>query len=372
MRTSTKTLAILVVLIFSTSIPTIVESASINSAKFNSLQETQDFNFIAYGDTRSPDFQGVSPVHESIVNAYLQQDPELILHTGDMVGWGAVYEQWASFNDSMAAVWASDIPFYGAAGNHEKYTNVWYQYDLTFSNYTKFVDYSDVVDAPGETELYYSFDYEGVHFIFLNTEDYFDDVQFGTNLFNCSEAQMTWLLSDLSNTEPDDFIVAVFHRPLWSVRENRPDRWAEAENIRAEFHDLFVDYNVDLVFNGHDHYYYRTLRDGIYYITTGGGGAELYIPSESVPIWQSGDVAASEYHYCNIMVNSSHVTIDVLKTDDTIIDSFSIERPIVPISTTTPTISTPEISPMTVVIASIVAVVTAGVIVIFITRRKAF
>jgi hypothetical protein len=86
MRTSTKTLAILVVLIFSTSIPTIVESASINSAKFNSLQETQDFNFIAYGDTRSPDFQGVSPVHESIVNAYLQQDPELILHTGDMVG----------------------------------------------------------------------------------------------------------------------------------------------------------------------------------------------------------------------------------------------------------------------------------------------
>jgi hypothetical protein len=272
----------------------------------------------------------------------------------------------------MAAVWASDIPFYGAAGNHEKYTNVWYQYDLTFSNYTKFVDYSDVVDAPGETELYYSFDYEGVHFIFLNTEDYFDDVQFGTNLFNCSEAQMTWLLSDLSNTEPDDFIVAVFHRPLWSVRENRPDRWAEAENIRAEFHDLFVDYNVDLVFNGHDHHYYRTLRDGIYYITTGGGGAELYIPSESVPIWQSGDVAASEYHYCNIMVNSSHVTIDVLKTDDTIIDSFSIERPIVPISTTTPTISTPEISPMTIVIASIVAVVTAGVIVIFITRRKAF
>ncbi|MFX1483558.1 MAG: metallophosphoesterase [Promethearchaeota archaeon] len=372
MNVSVRTSTVLTIIILSAMFPTIAATSTANSGELRISQGgTLDFNFIAYGDTRSPDFQGVSPVHESIVNAYLQQDPEFILHTGDMVGWGAIYEQWASFNDSMTAVWEAGIPFYGAAGNHEKYTSVYYQYDLTFTNYTTFFDYSSVIDEPGETELYYSFDYEGIHFIVLNTEDYFDDVEFGTNVFNCSEAQLTWLLADLSNIGLDDFVVAMFHRPLWSVRENRPDRWEQAETVRAEFHDLFVEYDVDLVFNGHDHYYYRTLRDGIYYVTTGGGGAELHGPDTNAPIWQSSDVAASEYHYCNVNVNSTHVTVDVMKTDDTTIDSFSIDISAASTTTTTSSSIPPDFSTLTIAIALTGAVVVVVVLVIFLTRRKA-
>lgn len=349
-----------------------------NPADVSTLQgEYQDFNFIAYGDTRAPDFQGVSPLHEGIVTAYLEQNPELILHTGDMVGWGAIYEQWTSFNDSMTAVWEAGIPFYGAAGNHEKYTDVWYQYDFDLSNYTTFFDYSAAVDEPGETELYFSFDYEGIHFIILNTEDYFDDVEFGSDVFNCSETQMTWLLGNLASTEPDDFVVVVFHRPLWSIREDRPDRWVQAESVRAEFHSIFVQNDVDIVFNGHDHYYYRTLRDDIYYVITGGGGAPLYGPDTTAPIWQSGDVAASEYHYCNVVVNSTHVRIDVLQTDDTVIDSFVVLRLAVtsPTSTSTGTTPTSTVPPLPipmemVAVVAVGIVVLIGVIVIVQMRRR--
>ncbi|MHA2162519.1 MAG: metallophosphoesterase family protein [Candidatus Thorarchaeota archaeon] len=336
--------------------------------------EYNDFNFIAYGDTRgqAPDYVGISPIHEDIVNAYVEESPELILHTGDIVGSGGVYEQWTSFNDSMTAVWEGEIPFYGSAGNHEKYTDVWYQYDSDLSNYTTFFDYSSVVDEPGETELYFSFDYEGIHFIILNTEDYFDDVEFGSDVFNCSEEQMTWLLGDLAGTEPEDFIVVVFHRPPWSIREGRPDRWDQAETVRAEFHDIFVQNDVDIVFNGHDHYYYRTLRDDIYYVITGGGGAELYEPSTTAPIWQSGDVATSQYHYCNVVVNSTHVKIDVLTIDDTIIDSFTLSRLTETTPTTTPTGTvTPPPIPMEMFAVVIVGVaVVIGVILLVQIRRR--
>jgi hypothetical protein len=56
------------------------------------------------------------------------------------------------------------------------------------------------------------------------------------------------------------------------------------------------------VFSGHDHYYYRTTRDEITYITTAGGGVELYNnndPSEMQP----NDKFFSQHHYCNVTVN---------------------------------------------------------------------
>ena len=36
-----------------------------------------------------------------------------------------------------------------------------------------------------------------------------------------------------------------------------------------------------LVFCGHDHLYYRTTRDGVTYVVTGGGGAPPYRPENS-------------------------------------------------------------------------------------------
>jgi predicted phosphodiesterase len=282
------------------------------------VEQNAGFNFIGYGDTRGYDLSsGVSPVHAGLVNLYLQEDPELVVHTGDMVKEGGNWSQWLDFNGSIQAVWAAGIPFYGAVGNHEKYGG-----DDDLSNYTTFFDFSSVVDTPDETELQYAFTYEGVHFVVLNTED-----QIIGGLFDCSIEQMSWLSSYLADTTAEAFIVAVFHRPAWSIRLDRPDRWAEAEAVREEFHDLFVEYDVDLVLMGHDHYYYRTVRDGIYYVTTGGGGAPLAGINTSAPIWQAGDVAASEYHYCNIEVNSVDVTVTAYRSDHSLLDSFNIERP---------------------------------------------
>ncbi|MHA2303524.1 MAG: Kelch repeat-containing protein, partial [Candidatus Thorarchaeota archaeon] len=133
------------------------------------------FTFIAYGDTRSSDATAVSAMHETIVSAYLGHDPEMIIHTGDLVNHGGETYQWPLFEASFAAVRDADISFYSAVGNHEWYTDVYGVNDEDYSNYLDYVDFSDVVDTTGETELYYSFDMEGIHFIILNTVEEWDD-----------------------------------------------------------------------------------------------------------------------------------------------------------------------------------------------------
>jgi hypothetical protein len=51
---------------------------------------------------------------------------------------------------------------------------------------------------------------------------------------------------------------------------------------------LLAEYGVTAAFSGHDHGYYRTLRDGVHYVITAGGGAPLYDQDPSAA--QDGDV----------------------------------------------------------------------------------
>ncbi len=118
------------------------------------------------------------------------------------------------------------------------------------------------------------------------------------------------------------------HNPVWSVRANRSDRWIQAESIRNTFHALFVDHGVDRVFSGYDHQYYRTVRDDINYVVTGGGGAPLYDIQTEDTVWQDGDVGFSEYHYCVATADVGELKVEVFLMNGTIADSFTFDLPI--------------------------------------------
>ena len=177
--------------------------------------------------------------------------------------------------------------------------------------------------------------------------------------------QLAWLQEDLNTTQPDDFIVVSFHRPAWSVRWGRPDRWEDAESVRDNFHELFVDHGVDLVFSGHDHYYYQTTRDDTYYVTTGGGGAPLTDYDPLAPTWQEGDTAFSTHHFCNVEVNATHVQVTALDTTGSLQHAFAIPRPAPP---TTPATLPPFM--IEVIIISIVGLVIVIALVVYIKRRN--
>lgn len=350
----------LIAIAFASVVLLIVASTPSGMAR-NTLNGNQyeAFTFIGYGDTRGTGAP-VSPVHTDIIDAFLQHDPEFILHSGDMVITGGLWSHWIAFNDSIAAILAAGVPLYGAVGNHEKYTDEYHVYDEDLSTYRDYFDFSSVIDEPGENELYYSFNHEDVHCIILNTEDYFDE---DIKRFTCSTPQLNWLLADLAQTPPTDVIVVMYHRPAWSVLEGRTDRWEQAETVRDDFHSIFVQYGVDLIFSGHDHCYYRATRDGINYITSGGGGAPLYEVDLTAPQFQAGDVAYHEYHYCKVDVTSTNVTVTALMTNGTVLDTFTFAK--------TTALPVPPIPIELIIIGVVVVVVIIVVVVLLIRRRKA-
>jgi hypothetical protein len=215
------------------------------------------------------------------------------------------------------------------------------------------------VDTPGETELYYSFDWQGIHFIFLNVVEDWD----GDN-YTCPTAQMDWLLSDFESNDLE-FIVVSFHNPMYSIRAERPDRWAQGESLRVTFQTLFVDNGVDIVFNGHDHMYYRTDRGGIQYSVTGGGGAPLCDFEIEGTVYQEGDVVFSDYHYCVCSINNvtNELTVEVFLMDETTpVDEFSLQIP------TQPTQPAIPIEMIVVVLSAVVVVIV--VLVLFVRKRR--
>ena len=294
------------------------------------------FSFIAYGDSRASDSTAVASIHDDLVSHYLQHDPEMIIHSGDMVNQGGEAYQWPLFGTSIAAIydWDPAMKFYGAVGNHEMYTSVYGVNDEDFSTYRDYWDFSDIADASGGTELYYSYDWQGIHFVIINNA-----VNWTGNDYEFPAEQMAWLENDLA--QDYDFTIVTCHYPFYSILKDNPGRVAQAASMRDELYDLFNDTGVDLVFQGHNHYYHRTVHDGMYFVTAAGGGAPPYEIDKSVDTdWQPGDVGFSDYHYCVCSIIGADLNVSVYLLDGTLADTFVFDD-IIP-DTTPPVVDHPS------------------------------
>ncbi|MHA1200602.1 MAG: metallophosphoesterase family protein, partial [Candidatus Heimdallarchaeaceae archaeon] len=180
-----------------------------------------------------------------------------------------------------------------------------------------FSTYLANVEMPGN-ERFYSFDFNQIHFIIINTEEYWthpDDYE-----YEITTEQYNWIINDLENNSKS-FTIAMYHRPSYSVRSS--SRNYQAGVIREVLEPILIEYEVDLVFSGHDHYYYKTTRNDIVHVVTGGSGAPLYTPT-ATEYAIAGDKYFAEYHYCNVSVAEDKLTITVLKYDGTL-ENTSVE-----------------------------------------------
>lgn len=100
-------------------------------------------------------------------------------------------------------------------------------------------------------EHYYSFDRGNAHFIALDTRD--------GDIYD-RERQIAWLRADLAAHRDAGWIFAYYHHPgITCTYKGYNDA------VIANFHPLFDEYGVDMVFLGHAHTYERMypLRNGI-------------------------------------------------------------------------------------------------------------
>lgn len=182
---------------------------------------------------RASQYERYASVIETAKGVY--PDAKFVVSSGDQVDLGRNSKYWNYFLNSTDMF--LNMPFMPTTGNHEKEGSV-----LT----TNFV-LPNVPEQNLDTGVYYSYDYNGVHFSVLNTNDDEGD--------KLSDAQINWLIEDVQKSDADWKIV-VLHKALYSNGSHYDDK--EVKNMRGQLSALLPYLGVDLVLQGHDHVYLRT------------------------------------------------------------------------------------------------------------------
>jgi hypothetical protein len=207
-----------------------------------------DFRFMAIADTNP----GLGNYTVDTLSKVLPENPDFVLHGGDVQYYASGLETWASWFPLMQPM-LSQGAFYPAVGNHE--AEVPDELDGYFRRFFGGAGFAGVDD-------YYRFESGGVWFFALNTE-----------LDEETGPQAAWLEAELAAASVSQgyrFSVVYFHKPWVTCGDKSQDSAA-----RAHFEPIFAQYGVPLVVQGHMHGYERFDINGITYVTTGGGGGAL-------------------------------------------------------------------------------------------------
>lgn len=253
--------------------------------------------FLAYGDSRSTPAN-----HEKVASrarsAYAA-DPayqSIILHSGDFVAtetesdWTSQYFVSGATYPQMHALQA-EVPMIGARGNHEGAGGV----------YGKYFPY------PYVANYYWSFDYGPVHFVVL--DEYAS--------FTSGSAQYNWLVNDLaSTTKPWKIVMG--HQPGWGAGTH-----SNNATVQNTIHPVLKQYGVQMYLNGHNHNYARAVVEGIQYVTSGGGGASLYVPNPSNPNIVKTD---QSFHYAEFDIAGSTLSMTARRENGTVIETISVPQ----------------------------------------------
>ena len=184
------------------------------------------------------------------------------------------------------------VKFYASLGNHDSREQRYYEF----------------FNMNGK--LYYSFKApkEDVRFFALEST-YMD------------QDQLKWIEDELKKSG-EDWKIVFFHHPLYSSSR----RHGSQLKLRAVLEPLFIQYNVSLVLNGHDHAYERIKpQNGIQYFVVGSSGqlrrGDLRAGS---PLTASGN--DTERVFMLMEIDGDVATFNAVNDAGKVVDSGTITR----------------------------------------------
>ena len=178
--------------------------------------------------------------------------PTFVMSIGDLIeGWDedrdVIETQWKEF---LGFIDEMQMRFFFVAGNHDLKNPLMH---------TIWREHFGVE--------WYSFDYKGVHFVCLNSED-------PVTIIN--DKQLSWIEDDLAKHRDARWTLVFLHKPLWVVAEEAikkgqpdPTNWKKVEKMLGT--------RKHTVFAGHVHHYVQYDRNGMkyYHLATTGGSSPL-------------------------------------------------------------------------------------------------
>ena len=255
----------------------------------------EPFRFVVYGDNRSR-----HDVHRRVIAQVLKLGaPDFIMQTGDMVENGNESAQWPIFFEVEKDL-LRQTAFFATLGNHERNTH--YFGDIFHNN------------------AYYSFDWGNAHFSIIDSDiANFPGHEREQAAFWSEETR--WLEQDLSAHQKADFRFVMMHHPPFTAVASRQGTNGHVATLTP----TLEKYGVSAGFFGHDHNYQHHLKNGIHYVTTGGGGAPLYDVSK--PAAGVMVKAASIENFVSVSVNGKAAHFQAIDINGSTIEDFQIQAP---------------------------------------------
>jgi len=259
-------------------------------------EDHRPFTFTALGDSGSG-----FPVQDEVATQMRLLRPKFVLHTGDIVyGKGQAEYLKDKYYDPYHSL-MNTSPFYLALGNHDYLTR----------------DGFDVLDSVilptnpvTNNEKFYTFIYGNTQFFALDSTRF---IQVGLE----GSPQWNWFENELRNSK-SLWKVVFFHHPLYSTGKHENET-----HLMRPLEKLFKRYGVDLVLNGHDHHYERSkIINGVQYIVTGGGGANVRTPH---PNYYTA-FAIKAHHFVRVDVTDYALTIRAINEKGEVLDHCVLEK----------------------------------------------
>lgn len=170
---------------------------------------------------------------------------DFMVLNGDIVDTGSKEEQWGWVLNHSDDVMLNTT-FVACAGNHEDDPE----------SYIEHFNINVPEGSDTKTGAYYSYNYENVHFIVLNTNEDSEEYR------NFTPAQIEWLKTDAKTARANsdiDWIIVTMHKGPYTTSNHGTDKdIMDINGVRIHIPPIFSELGVDLVLQGHDHIYART------------------------------------------------------------------------------------------------------------------
>jgi hypothetical protein len=254
-------------------------------------EKDETWSFIVFSDIQQG-YGIFSQLATNVVN--LEPAPKAAFCCGDIMLRSGNEAEWLSFTHCTDPIRVK-MPLNIVRGNHEgndsASENLFRQYGHITSNH-----------------FYKSFTENNTFFVLLDTfEKGFEG--------SINGDQLGWLKQQLDSASMEPSVNEIFlfmHQPLFPQGKHMGEDLGNAD----ELHQLFLKHNkIRAVFSGHDHIFNRFVKDGLIYITTGGGGGEL-----------NSGYGGDYHHFLKVSFFSDSIRINVKTIDifNEIIEDFDL------------------------------------------------
>lgn len=289
-----------------------VRSGGVTLSAGNSFKSarsaSQPFRFNVVGD-----FGYANADTTNVANRIALSNPDLLLTVGDNIydpvgssgtGQPGIFDKY--WFTPYAATF-QHAPVFPALGNH----------DIETSNGSWYLKYFYLPQngPAAELERNYSFDYGNAHFAVI-------DANVFVNPYDATRSAniKSWLSADLAATT-QRWKFVIWHQPAYSSSGNGTH--APETQMQTDIQPICAQYGVQMVFQGHNHFYERINPiNGVNYFITGTGGRSLTPPSV-FPAY-SAKTNAAVYSFTQVDVNGGSLVLRQIDTNGNQLDQFEL------------------------------------------------